>query len=235
MEKERPARRILIVEDEPSVADNIAYALGTEGFEPVTTSTGREGLKVVAEGRVDLVILDIGLPDMNGFDWFRELRRTLAVPVIFLTARADEVDRVVGLEIGADDYVVKPFSPRELTARVRAVLRRCADAPAAQAPVSAGGFPFAVDAERFTISYAGAAVPLTRYEFRILQILIGSPGRVYSREMLMSLAWEEPEASMERTVDAHVRSIRAKLRAIRPEPDPIQTHRGLGYSLREAW
>ncbi len=224
-------QQILVVEDEPLVADNIAYALGTEGFEPVCCATGREALKRLKGGRMALVILDVGLPDASGFELCKEIRKTSAVPVIFLTARADEVDRVVGLEIGADDYMTKPFSPRELTARVKVILRRCAEKPA----TASGGAPppFEVDAERFCIRYHGRLLALTRYEFKILEILIHAPGRVYSREKLMDLAWEEPEASMDRTVDAHIKSLRAKLRAVRPEEDPIVTHRGLGYSLKE--
>ncbi|HBA85789.1 MAG TPA: two-component system response regulator CreB [Verrucomicrobia bacterium] len=226
-------QKILVIEDEPSVADNIAYALSTEGFEPLCCSTGREGLKQLQKNPIALLILDVGLPDINGFELCKEIRKTSTTPIVFLTARADEVDRVVGLEIGADDYVVKPFSPRELTARVKVILRRCPESPAAQPQPAQEDRPFEVDAERFCIRYAGQLLNLTRYEFKILEILIHAPGRVYSREKLMDMAWEEPEASMDRTVDAHIKSIRAKLRAIQPKADPIVTHRGLGYSLKE--
>ncbi len=232
------AKRILVIEDEPAIAENITYALATEGFEPVWRATGREGLAALTAGEVALVVLDVMLPDMDGFEVCREMRRTSSVPVIFLTARSSEVDRVVGLELGGDDYVPKPFSPRELTARVKAVLRRSEAAPKPAArPRSARAKapPFEVDEERCAIAYRGTPLALSRYEFRILRILIARPGWVYSREKLMDLAWSDPGASMERTVDAHIKSLRAKLRAVRAEPDPIVTHRGLGYSMREEW
>jgi two-component system catabolic regulation response regulator CreB len=178
---------------------------------------------------VALVLLDIGLPDISGVEVCRQIRQRHDVPVIFLTARSGEVDRVVGLELGADDYVIKPFSPRELAARVKAVLRRAAR-PASAAP---GGAAFQVDEERCHISYFGKSLDLSRQEYRLLCLLIKRPGRVYSREQLMDLAWESPEASMDRTVDAHIKNIRSKLRAVRPDLDPIATHRGMGYSLKE--
>lgn len=229
--KER--RAILVIEDEPAVADTIAYALQTEGFEPLGAATGEAGLALVQRRNIALVVLDVGLPDVNGFELCSRLRRLADVPVIFLTARADEVDRVVGLELGADDYMVKPFSPRELTARVKAVLRRAAAAPAA--PRAPARTPLEVDAVRCRITYFGRPLDLTRREYRILEVFTRQPGRVFSREALMDLAWEEPEASLERTVDAHVKTLRAKLRAVRRAPDAIRTHRGLGYSLREDW
>lgn len=227
--------RILVIEDEPSVAENITYALETEHFQPVWRETGAACLAAVAEESFDLVILDIGLPDMNGFDLCRDIRRNSNVPIIFLTARSDEIDKVVGLELGADDYLVKPFSPRELTARVRAILRRSGGEKGALRAEGLTGLPFTVDRERFRISYYGNPLPLTRYEYRILEILIQHPGRIFSRETLMNRAWEEPESSMDRTVDAHIKSTRAKLEAARAGEDPIRTHRGLGYSLREDW
>jgi two-component system catabolic regulation response regulator CreB len=229
-------KRILVIEDEPAIADTITYALGTEGFEPVWRATGREGLAALAAGPVDLIILDVMLPDASGFEVCKDIRRKSAVPVIFLTARSAEVDRVVGLEIGGDDYVVKPFSPRELVARVKAVLRRSAEGASAPARTSRKKSPpFAVDAERCAIAYCGRRLELSRYEYKILKILVERPGWVYSRDKLMDLAWADPGASTERTVDAHIKAIRAKLRAVRAEPDPIITHRGIGYSLREDW
>jgi len=226
---------ILVVEDEPSIADNIAYALRTEGFavvwrEPFRTQRVRDG--------ADLIVLDVGLPDQNGFDLCRRIRKTSAVPIIFLTARTSEIDRVVGLEIGGDDYVPKPFSPRELAARVKAVLRRTGSAAeGASAPPGAVRMPspFVVDRQRMKISYFGKPLELSRYEFGILVALLNRPGWVFSRDKLMDLVWATPEASMERTVDTHVKTIRAKLHDIRPDIDPIQTHRGVGYSLKESW
>ncbi len=221
-------RNILLVEDEPSIADNIVYALKTEGFTPTWCQTGRDALQRLATESFALVILDVGLPDMNGFDVCRKIRTISNVPVVFVTARKDEIDRVVGLEIGADDYVVKPFTPRELTARIRAILRRTESTSPTPAPAV-----FAVDGERCEIRYYGAPLQLTRYEFRLLKVLSQKPGRVYSRDQLMELAWEEPDTALDRTVDAHIKTLRAKLRAVRDDEDPIRTHRGLGYSLKE--
>jgi len=231
------AGKILLIEDEPGIADNVSYALATEGFEPVWRATGREGLAEIGKGGVQLVILDVMLPDMDGFAVCREIRRGSDLPVIFLTARADGTDRVVGLEIGGDDYVVKPFSPRELVARVKAVLRRSPGErrPAAKPAAGRKPPPFTIDEERLVISYFGKKLALSRYEFRILKVLVERPGWVYSREKLMSMCWEDPAASMERTVDAHVKSIRAKLHAVTPGREAINTHRGLGYSLAEDW
>jgi len=224
--------KVLLIEDEPAIADTLIYALESEGFECVKAETGHEGLSSLAREKVDLVLLDVGLPDINGFELCKRIRQDSGVPIIFLTARSSEIDRVVGLEIGADDYVVKPFSPREVSARVRAVLRRFRSEPAE------GGPPpppegFVVDEARCQIEFKGEALQTSRYEYRILKILIGRPGWVFSREKLMAMAWDAPESSMDRTVDAHIKSIRAKIRAIDGDADPIQTHRGLGYSIKE--
>lgn len=225
-----PKTSILVVEDEAPIAETLIYALQTEGFAVTWVTTGREALAARPEPAPALAVLDVGLPDMSGFDVCRELQRRGPLPVIFLTARSGEVDRVVGLELGADDYVAKPFSPRELTARVRAVLRRAGPRPLA-APVSAG--PWQHDRERCRISYRGRALELTRNEYRLLAALLAAPGRVFSREQLLAAAWEDPGAALDRTVDAHVKLLRGKLREIVSEADPIVTHRGLGYSLRE--
>ena len=228
-----PGRQtILVVEDEPPIAETIVYALQTEGFATLWKTTGRDALAALAEHNVALVVLDVGLPDASGFDVCQEIRRSANVPVVFLTARSSEVDRIVGLEIGGDDYLAKPFSPRELTARVRAVLRRTGgrSRPAAAATSSAS---WQHDEARCRISYRGRALDLTRNEYRLLGTLLAQPGRVFSRDQLMTAAWDDPGAALDRTVDAHVKSLRAKLRAAVPEADPIVTHRGLGYSLRE--
>jgi two-component system catabolic regulation response regulator CreB len=223
--------RILLVEDEPGITDALTYALTTEGMKVVACAT----LEAARSAGIafDLVVLDVGLPDGSGFDFCREVREASSIPVIFLTARADEIDRVVGLEIGADDYVVKPFSPREVAARVKAVLRRTArvtpEPPAApEAPATA----FYLDEPRRLIRYHGVPLTLSRYEFRILQAFMSRPGCVFSRSQLLDLAWEEPDASFDRTVDTHVKTLRSKLRQVRPGLDPIQTHRGEGYSLK---
>jgi two-component system catabolic regulation response regulator CreB len=180
-----------------------------------------------------LIVLDVGLPDASGFELCKELRRASEIPVIFLTARAAEVDRVVGLEIGGDDYLVKPFSPRELSARVKAVLRRTRPGPpAATENHTPTNGPFRLDEDRSQILFHERALALSATEFRLLRALLRQPGRIYSRDQLMQEAWTDPGAALERTVDAHIKSLRSKLKEIRPEEDPIETHRGFGYGLR---
>jgi two-component system catabolic regulation response regulator CreB len=169
------------------------------------------------------------MPGMDGFQVLKEIRKFSNVPVIMLTARADELSKVTGLERGADDYVTKPFSHLELLARVRTVLRRVQRSPAA-APAATG---FDVDDERKSIRFRGRPLDLSRTEYRLLKVLIERPGRVFSRDELMERAWDDPASAFDRTVDAHVKALRAKLRAAAPEEDPIVTHRGMGYSLRE--
>jgi two-component system, OmpR family, catabolic regulation response regulator CreB len=223
--------RILVVEDEPAIADTIVYALATDGFEPDWCGTGADALKAVRQRGPALAVLDIGLPDTNGFDLFRQLRELdPALPAIFLTARSSEVDRVVGLELGADDYMAKPFSPRELVARVRSVLRRT-QRSAPSSPAAAG--VFSVDDEKKSIRFRGHPLELSRTEYRLLKVLVERPGRVFSRDELMERAWDDPAAAFDRTVDAHVKALRAKLREVDATVDPISTHRGMGYSLRE--
>lgn len=222
---------ILVVEDEPAIADTIQYALESEGFRCLRLETGAEVVEVLDRQPVALVVLDIGLPDVSGIEVCRRIRQRHDVPVIFLTARSGEVDRVVGLELGADDYVSKPFSPRELAARAKAVLRRAR--PGNDAPRPQPGAAFQLDEERRQITYFGRPLELSRYEYKLLAVLLKRPGRVYSRDELLELVWDEPEASLDRTVDAHVKNLRAKLRDIRPDVDPIATHRGMGYSLKE--
>lgn len=221
--------KILIVEDESAIVDTIQYVLETDGFDTVWLSVGLKVMPFLAKERVQLIILDIGLPDMNGLELCKEIRKKYTIPIIFLTARADEIDRVVGLEIGADDYVVKPFSPRELSARAKAVLRRTTSS----ARTSLSPKTFEVNEAKCQIVYFGNTLDLSRYEYKLLQVFIRRPGIVFSRDQLMELAWDEPENSMDRTVDAHIKNLRAKLKAIKPELDPIVTHRGLGYSLKE--
>ena len=222
--------RILVVEDEPSILDNILYSLETEGFQPHGCATGGEARAALERGPWALVVLDVGLPDTVGFDLCKEIRRTSNLPIIFLTARASEVDRVVGLEIGGDDYMVKPFSPRELCARVKAVLRRVQASPPGAIAVHGS---FRIDEERAQIHFQGTRLVLSGTEFRLLRALCAKPGRVFSRAQLMDIAWDDPGAALERTVDAHIKSLRAKLKEAHPDTDPIETHRGFGYSLRE--
>jgi len=224
--------RILVVEDEPAIADTIVYALATDDFEPHWCATGADALAAARQHPAALAVLDVGLPDMNGFELFKRLQQLDAsLPVIFLTARSSEIDRVVGLELGADDYIGKPFSPRELVARVRTVLRRSQRA----APVAVTSAPaaFAVDDEKKTIRFRGRTLDLSRTEYRLLKVLVDRPGRVYSRDELMQRAWDDPASAFDRTVDAHIKALRAKLREVDQTADPISTHRGMGYSLRE--
>jgi two-component system catabolic regulation response regulator CreB len=235
--------RILIAEDESGIADTLQYVLKTDGFAPVWCATAEEAIAQFAADPPALAILDVGLPDMNGFELFKRLQALnreaggAEVPMLFLTARSDEIDRVVGLELGADDYIAKPFSPRELVARVRTILRRSgrgngSAAPAAP-PKSAPPAPFTLDAERMQIRYYGRLLELSRYEYGLLRLLIQRPGRVFTRDELLQLVWDDASDSFDRTVDAHIKTLRAKLRAIAPEVEPIRTLRGTGYALNE--
>jgi two-component system, OmpR family, catabolic regulation response regulator CreB len=229
--------RILIVEDDPGIADVLVYALNADGFEPHRFATGTDALAALPQLQPALVLLDIGLPDGNGIDVFQRIRSMRpAQPVVFLTARSEEIDRVVGLELGADDYVAKPFSPRELLARVRTILRRSQRGPepaAASVSSAAAEQPFDVDTERQRIRFYGQVLELSRYEYGLLRTLVARPGRVYSRDELLTLVWDQHAESLDRTVDAHVKTLRAKLKAIAPHADPIRTHRGSGYALAE--
>ena len=217
---------ILIVEDEAAIADTLVYALQADGHSTDWVTLGGVALERLRLQPADLVILDIGLPDITGFETCKQLRRFSEVPVMFLSARDAEIDRVVGLEIGADDYVVKPFSPREVAARVKAILKRMAP----RATLEAGSTLFRIDAERVQISYRGQPLSLTRHEFRLLQCLLEQPERVFSREQLLDALGVAADAGYERSIDSHIKSLRAKLRLMRAEAEPIQTHRGLGYS-----
>ncbi|AMS15605.1 two-component system response regulator CreB [Pseudomonas sp. 09C 129] len=217
---------ILIVEDEAAIADTLIFALQGEGFSTTWLNLGQAALDYQRHTPADLLILDIGLPDISGFETCKQLRRFSEVPVMFLSARDGEIDRVVGLEIGADDYVVKPFSPREVAARVKAILKRMAPRAVVEAPAS----PFQVDTDKFQISYRGQLLSLTRHEFRLLHCLLEQPERVFSREQLLDALGVAADAGYERSIDSHIKSLRAKLRLVTADAEPIQTHRGLGYS-----
>ncbi|NQZ56593.1 MAG: two-component system response regulator CreB [Lentisphaeraceae bacterium] len=220
-------QKILVIEDEPSIADNIVLALNMEGFSTHWCNTLQDAKSWLNVNEADLLVLDIGLPDGNGFDFCRELRQTSTVPVIMLTARSDEIDRIVGLEIGADDYVTKPFSPRELSARVKAVLRRVSPQTKETPRKSAD---LQIDDEAFTVCWKGESIILSAHEFRLLHALASPSGRTFSRSQLLTKAWDDPGTAMERTVDAHVKSLRAKMKNVIGK-DLIVTHRGFGYSL----
>jgi len=218
--------RILLVEDEAAIADAIVYALQTEAFEVTRTGLGREALHLLQSEKFDVLILDVGLPDQTGFDVCRELRKFSQIPLIFLTARGSEIDRVLGLEMGADDYMVKPFSPRELVARVRVCLRRNAVLEKTVSTYS----KFKHDQQGQRIEYCSHVLSLTRYEYLLLSVLLSRPGAVFSRAKLMQDIWVDALETADRTVDTHIKTLRAKLRAIDPA-DVLQTHRGMGYSV----
>ena len=226
--------RILLLEDDPAIAGTVAFALQREGFavdHVLLVGAARAG---AAAALPALAILDVGLPDGSGLDLCREWRQSgndalRALPILMLTARAEELDRVVGLELGADDYLTKPFSPRELVARVRALLRRAALVPAAAPAAEAALFELDADGQR--IRFAGQWLALTRLEFGLLRALLRTPGRIRSREALLDEVWGADGDATDRTVDTHVKTLRAKLRGVRPELEPIATHRGMGYSL----
>jgi two-component system catabolic regulation response regulator CreB len=228
--------RILLVEDEPSIAEIVEFALASEGFQITWRSLAREAEAELTTKPYDLVVLDIGLPDGSGLELLKRVRRASEVPVAILSARNAELDRVLGLELGADDYISKPFSPRELAARVKAILKRTIRLNSAVEEVAASpptdGTWFEVDEDRASIRFRGQSLELTRYEYLILKTLLAQPERVFSRAQLMDRAWPDPVASFERSVDTHIKGLRAKLRDIDPKLDPIRTHRGLGYSLR---
>jgi len=223
--------KILLLEDEHNIAENLKYALKTEGISCEHSSTAGDGLEKFKIGNFDLIILDIGLPDKSGFDVCREIRLVSTIPIFFLTARADEIDKILGLELGGDDYITKPFSPREVTARIRAFFRRYGDhhiQPTKTKKIK----NFLLLEDRFQIKYKNVDLDLRRYEFGILKFLLEHPGQVFSRSQIMDRVWQEPDMSLERTIDTHIKVIRAKLNKISSD-EIIQTHRGLGYSIKE--
>lgn len=231
---------ILIVDDEPAIANAVQFSLKQNGYDSLVVGLGHDALAAARKQEFTLAILDIGLPDMDGFELCKQLQKLADIPVIFLTARNDEIDRVVGLEIGADDYVCKPFSPRELMARVKIVLKRHQPAPSHAQPrdvtpqdnVQQGEFSWNEHAR--TIAWQGQALVLTRYEYDILLLLLKTPHKIFSREDIMEKVWVAPEHSLDRTVDTHIKTLRAKLRAIDATQDVVITHRGIGYSLKLA-
>lgn len=216
---------ILIVEDEQAIADLLRDYLRREGFAVVWASSGEQALEELGRHPVRLVVLDIGLPGIDGFEVCRRLRGRTAVPILILSAREDEVDRVAGLEAGADDYVGKPFSPRELVARVKAILRRARDGAALEETLSAGEVQ--LDRRAHTVTVSGEPVELTSREFELLATLLAHPGTVLSRERLLELVWQGEFPGGTRTVDVHVAQLRSKL----GRPDLVQTVRGAGYKL----
>lgn len=235
---------ILILEDEPSIAESLVFVLQAESFTTHWETLAHKALAYIKVNPVDLIVMDIGLPDTTGFEVCKQLRKFSEVPVIFLTARGAELDRIIGLEIGADDYVVKPFSPRELAARVKAILKRTrpllavaqdAASYAAKTDNTAPENPeqeFVIDDERKIILYRQQTLNLTRLEFSLLQTLVTQPGRVFGRDQLLDALGINPDAGYDRNIDGHIKTLRAKLRAIAPDAEPIKTQRGFGYAYQ---
>lgn len=224
--------KILVVDDEPSVNDLLAYNLRKAGYDVLTTGDGRDALVLAHASSPDLVLLDIMLPGMDGLDVCRELRKTSDVPIIMITARGEEIDRVVGLELGADDYVSKPFSVRELLARIKAVLRRVVQSEQKTVqPVALlrgqGGLRLDMDSRQATVNQS--SLPLTRLEFDLLNLFLTNTGRVLTRERLLEQAWGYDFVGDTRAVDSAIKRLRAKLRAASPEADNIEAVRGIGY------
>ena len=226
---------ILIVDDEPAVTDLLAYNLRKAHFEVSTAADGREALRLAREFQPDLILLDLMIPEVDGLDVCRELRKTSAVPIIMLTARGEETDRVVGLELGADDYVCKPFSVRELMARIKAVLRRQVPGEPGEAGSSflQGPGGLRLDLECRTAVVREVSLDLTRLEFDLLQRLLANTGRVLTRERLLEQVWKFDFTGDTRAVDSAVKRLRAKLRLGAPEADAIEAVRGVGYRIRQ--
>ncbi|MFJ4346250.1 response regulator [Pseudomonas sp. NPDC089401] len=215
--------QILLVEDEPKLAALVGDYLRVGGHAVDHLADGLEVIPAIRQGHYDLILLDLMLPGRDGLDICRELRGFSQMPLIMMTARVDEIDRLLGLELGADDYICKPFSPRELVARVKAVLRRSG----AQAP----SLGLELDARAFQARYKGVAMELTPVEFRMLAALAARPGQVLSRDQLMNHIYQDHRVVADRTVDSHVKNLRRKLTAITPGHDPLRSVYGVGYSL----
>jgi two-component system alkaline phosphatase synthesis response regulator PhoP len=227
------AQRILVVDDESAIVELVEYNLAREGFEVFTEADGKAAVERARAEKPDLIILDVMLPGMSGMDVCRELRKSTDVPIILLTARKDEVDRVLGLELGADDYVTKPFSPRELVARVKAILRR-SQRGGGEGEGIAAHHGLVVDEERREVTLDGRPLELTFTEFELLATLAKNPGRAFSRDELLSRIWGEDFYGDARTVDVHIRHLREKLEEDPAAPRFIETVRGVGYRFRSS-
>jgi two-component system, OmpR family, response regulator RegX3 len=224
--------RVLVVEDEESFSDALSYMLRKEGFEVSVAETGPQALIEFDRSGADIVLLDLMLPEMSGTEVCRQLRQKSAVPIIMVTARDSEIDKVVGLEIGADDYVTKPYSPRELVARIRAVLRRNAKETAAEdAPPTLSAGPVRMDVDRHVVTVSGSAVQLPLKEFELLELLLRNAGRVLTRGQLIDRVWGADYVGDTKTLDVHIKRLRSKIEPEPPTPRHIVTVRGLGYKF----
>ncbi|MBX5473835.1 MAG: response regulator transcription factor [Thermoleophilia bacterium] len=224
---------ILLVDDEEPIQKLLAYPLEHEGFRVVQARDGEEALRLFAAERIDLVVLDVMLPTLDGLEVCRRLRSTSTVPIIMLTARDDELDKVIGLELGADDYITKPFSIREFRSRVRALLRRAALGREDGGGEVLGDEELRVDVPRRTVEVRGVPVELTYVEFELLRTMVSRPGRVFSREALLEAVWGDYAYRELRTIDVHVRHLREKLEREPRQPELILTVRGVGYRFRD--
>ncbi|MGN6721174.1 MAG: response regulator [Marmoricola sp.] len=221
--------RVLVVEDEESYSDALAYMLRKEGFEVAIAATGPEALAEFDRNGADIVLLDLMLPGLPGTEVCRQIRQTSSVPVIMVSAKDDEVDKIVGLELGADDYVTKPYSPRELVARIRAVLRRGVEPDLAPMTLEAG--EVRMDVERHVVTVKGVQTKLPLKEFDLLEMFLRNPGRVLTRGQLIDRVWGSDYVGDTKTLDVHVKRLRAKLEVNPAEPELLVTVRGLGYKL----
>lgn len=226
--------RILVVDDEQAVLDLLVYNLSRAHYEVLTAANGRQALELARQAEPDLILLDLMLPEIDGLDVCRELRRTSQVPVVMITARGEEVDRVVGLELGADDYIVKPFSVREVVARVRAVLRRARPDGAETAALLSGPGDLRLDVEQHAVTVGPTPLQLTRLEFDLLHTLLLNAGRVLTRERLLEEVWGYDFAGDTRAVDSAVKRLRAELRTANPQADAIEAVRGVGYKYKRS-
>ncbi len=227
--------RILVVDDEPAVTDLLAYNLRKAHYEVIVVTNGQDALRLAREASPDLILLDLMIPEVDGLDVCRELRKTSGVPIIMITARGEEIDRVVGLELGADDYITKPFSVRELMARIKAVLRRTESTDEEDPPSNLlrGLGQLQMDLDARTVSVEGNTLNLTRLEFDLLFHLLSNVGRVMTRERLLEQAWGYDFAGDTRAVDSAVKRLRAKLRAASASADSIEAVRGIGYRFNK--
>jgi len=225
------SQTILVVDDEPQIVRFVRAYLEEAGYRVVTAGDGQEALFVTRHEKPDLVILDLMMPGMDGWDFIRRYRRERETPVIMLTARVEETDQVLGLELGADDYVTKPFSPRALVARVRAVLRRAQGAPTPPAVLRGGGI--VLDREAHTVTVGEQEMNLTPTEFDLLEVLMTTPGRVFSRAELLDRVLGDEADVFERTIDAHVKNLRRKIEPDSARPHYVITVRGTGYKFNE--
>jgi DNA-binding response OmpR family regulator len=221
--------RVLVVDDEEIVRDVLTRYLEREGFRVDVASDGEAAVELAERSRPDIVVLDLMLPKLDGFEVFRRIRDGCDVPIVMLTAKSEEVDRIVGLEVGADDYVTKPFSPREVVARIRAVLRRSENSPGGSDDASILAGPLEIDIGRREVRHEGMFVPLTRREFDLLELLASHPGRTFSRLELLERVWDSSWQGDSSTVTVHVRRLRAKIERDASDPQHIVTVWGVGY------